>query len=738
MTEQNIAEMLDRAKELEKVGKSGEAAAIYQKILDIKPDHVEALHLYSTIAISKEDWGLATNLIQRAIAAAPNMAFLHANLGLAYRRSGQTQNAINSYMRAIELDPSAIDVFIYFGSLLGECKLFDEAIQIYKKIIELNENIPEAYLGLGIIYLSQSLHQKAVEAFSLALKLKSDYLDAMNGLGIAQMCLGLDKDAYNTFLWVLRICPESAIALFNLGLLEEESRNYEKAYDFYSRAAIYKPNDIETINNLGRISILMHNPIKAHEAIQAALKIDPLNLKALNNLALQQGSIGDLDSSIATLRKILSLAPQEIETHSNIIFFMHYMQGIEPKAILDECTIWSNKFESPILSQTMPSHRDTVHGRKLRVGFVSPDLCQHSVGRSLVQLFASHDSSQYDIYCYSNSNFSDHITMELQCHSNMWRNIKQSSDLDAAKLISADQIDILIDLSLHSGNNRLLIFAHRPAPIQISYLGYPSTTGMKSMDYRISDRYMDPENEISQLYCEETLYLSSYWCYSEPTVKIPVFVSTLPALKNDFITFGCLNNISKISQPAIQCWTRLLKEIPNSRLLLYCPEGDHRDAFIEKFSNGGIDKSRISLTARQFFAQYFESYHQIDIALDPFPFGGGITTCDAIYMGVPVVSLRGKTAVGRGGTSILSNIGMPDLIASSQEEYISIAKGQCSDLEGLAATRRGLREKFQQSPVMDGKRFAAEMEQIFRHVWVKHCETKNKLKSCAKTAWSYQ
>ena len=737
MPEQNIAEMLNHAKELERAGKSGEAEGICQNILALAPDHAETLHLYSVIALNKGAWGMAISLIQRAVAVAPNWAFLHANLGLAYRRSGQAQNAINSYMRAVELDPSDIDVFISYGKLLGECGLFSEAFQVFKKIIELNKNIPEAYMGLGVIYLSQSLHQKAIEAFSFALKLKPDYLDAINGLGIAQLSLGLKEEAYNTFLQALGFFPESVVALNNLGLLEEDCRNFRKAYDFYSRAAIYKPDDIETMNNLSRILLLMYNPGKARVAIQAALKIDPLNLQTLGELASEQKLSGDLDSSIATLRKVLSLAPQEIGVHSSLIFTMHYSPSIDPKAILDECTIWSNKFELPILSQNVPLMSDGVRDRKLRVGFVSPDLFHHSVGRSLLPLFAHHDNSQYDIYCYSNSVTTDHLTFELQKHSTKWHNIRHLSDLDAISLIQEDQIDILVDLSLHSGDTRLLIFAHRPAPIQMTYLGYPGTTGMKSMDYRISDRFIDPESETAQLYSEETLYITSYWCYSEPGLKIPIFVNALPALKNGVVTFGCLNNISKISEPAIQCWIQLLKEIPSARLMLHCPEGEQRDALIEKFCSKGVDKSRIELHAWQSFPKYFESYHQIDIALDPFPFGGGITTCDATWMGVPVVTLRGKTAVGRGATSILSNIGMQSQIANTQEEYISIANHLCSDLDGLAATRKGLREKFQQSPVMDGKRFAAEMGQIFRQTWAKHCETRNKLEPCAQATERY-
>jgi predicted O-linked N-acetylglucosamine transferase (SPINDLY family) len=302
-----------------------------------------------------------------------------------------------------------------------------------------------------------------------------------------------------------------------------------------------------------------------------------------------------------------------------------------------------------------------------------------------------------------------------------WQNIKHLSAIDLANLIREHEIDILVDLSLHSGNNRLPTFALRPAPIQMTYLAYASTTGMKTMDYRISDSYIDPPEDISIFYSEKTLYITSYWCYSPPALKEPIEVNELPALKTGFVTFGSQNNVCKVSNAAINMWARLLKEIPNSRLLISCPEGRHRSSFIDKFKDVGIEHSRIDLVGRQGFNKYFELYHNIDICLDPFPFGGGITTCDAMYMGVPTISLKGATAVGRGGASILSNTGLHGLIANSEEEYISIAKKLASDLQWLAATRKGLRERLQQSPVMDGKRFADEIGAIFRQAWIRHC-----------------
>jgi len=722
MSQRDIQEMLDRARELQNAGRTSEAASIFQEVLAVHPNHVETLYLYSLIAGKNRDWPLTVSLIQRAIAAAPNLAILHATLGLAYSCSGQTENAVESYRKAVQLDPNDIQTLVSFGNLLVECKLFDEALHIHEKIINRDKNSHEAYFRIGNVYLLKSLHQKALEAYSMALRLKPDHLNAMNGLGVAQMYLGLKTDAYDTFIRALGIFPESVTALNNLGLLDEESRNFGKAYDYYSRAAIYQPNDIGTLNNLSRISALMYDPEKALEAINSILKLDPMNLKAHKDMAFVQGLSGDMESSLATFRKILSKYPKELEAHSNMIFSMHYLPSFDPRAILDECATWSEKFECPILSQTVPPRLEAMPEKKLRIGFVSPDLYHHPVGRSLLQLFANHDSLQYDIYCYSNSDTSDHITSELQNHSSAWHNIKRMSDLDAANLIRKDQIDILVDLSLHSGDNRLLIFAHRPAPIQMSYLGYPSTTGLKSMDYRISDRFIDPENEISQLYSEETLYITSYWCYSEPDLKIPIFVNDLPALKTDFITFGCLNTLVKVSNAAMQCWMRILKETPNSRLLVYCPGGEHRKLFLDRFQNGGVAPSRIELVERQAFKKYLESYHRIDICLDPFPYGGGITTCDAMWMGVPVVSLKGKTAVGRGGASVLSNVGMPGLIANTQEEYISIAKNLAADREGLAAIRKGLREKLEKSPVMDGKRFADEMGHLFRQAWLRYCQ----------------
>ncbi len=296
--------------------------------------------------------------------------------------------------------------------------------------------------------------------------------------------------------------------------------------------------------------------------------------------------------------------------------------------------------------------------RRLRVGYVSPDFCNHAVGRSILPLFEQRDRRQFEVFCYANVLSPDALTEKLRSATDHWRDIRHVPDEGAADLIRNDRIDILVDLALHSSRNRLLIFARKPAPVQVSYLGYCGTTGLAEIDYRLSDPYMDPPGGEQECYSEQTVRLpSSYWCY-QPAGHAPE-VPPLATLSRDCITFGCLNNFAKVSSAALDLWIEILRAVPRSRLLLQAPAGCCREDVLRRFAHHELSSDRVEFVGRQPWEQYLQSYQEIDLALDPFPFGGGITTCDALWMGVPVVTLSGRTAVGRGGRSILSNIGLP-------------------------------------------------------------------------------
>jgi predicted O-linked N-acetylglucosamine transferase (SPINDLY family) len=314
------------------------------------------------------------------------------------------------------------------------------------------------------------------------------------------------------------------------------------------------------------------------------------------------------------------------------------------------------------------------------------------------------------------------MTDRLRQSADVWRDIVGWSDALVADRVRQDRIDIAVDLTLHGGDNRLLVFARKPAPVQVTYLAYCSSTGLSTIDYRLSDPYLDPPGMDESVYSERTIRLpETYWCYQP--IGAPPEVNALPALEQGHITFGGLNNFCKVSEPALAAWAKLLRAVPHAHLLLHAHEGAHRQWVRERLKGEGLEPARVRFAGFMPMERYFALYRQIDIALDTFPCGGGTTTCDALWMGVPVVSLVGQTAVGRGGLSILSNVGLPELAARSAEEYVRIASELAHDLPRLSRLRKTLRQRMAQSPLMDAPRFARHIEAAFRQMWRQWCAT---------------
>ena len=344
------------------------------------------------------------------------------------------------------------------------------------------------------------------------------------------------------------------------------------------------------------------------------------------------------------------------------------------------------------------------------------------MGRFLLPLVSHHETSEFEVFAYSRVLAPDAITQSIRSQVDCWRNTAGMSDERVAEQIRKDRIDILVDLTMHAASNRLLVFARKPAPVQVTYLAYCSTTGLETVDYRLSDPYLDPAGGDESHYSEQTIRLpQTYWCY-QPSVARRAVVP-LPAQEGGSVTFGCLNNFCKVSDPVLTAWTRLLRALPDSKLLLYAKEGSHRDRVVDRFRADGVNPLRIEFTGKVQAEAYFAMYDRIDIALDTFPFGGGTTTCDALWMGVPVISLAGKTGVGRGGLSILSNIGLPELVARSEDQYVHLAAGLAHDHSRLGHLSSTLRERMERSPVMDAPGFARNIESAYRRMWREWCES---------------
>jgi predicted O-linked N-acetylglucosamine transferase (SPINDLY family) len=433
----------------------------------------------------------------------------------------------------------------------------------------------------------------------------------------------------------------------------------------------------------------------------------------LGNLYLQQGQAG---KALECYRQAVAAGDDRI-AFDCLIFSSLYDPDSTGEDILRECARWRT-IHGDKLRQTMRPHsNDRNPDRPLRIGYVSPDLCRHPISRFLLPILSNHDRANYEIYCYSDVLKPDAITEVIQTKVDGWRPIAGVSDEMVAEMIRADQIDILVDLAMRTAKNRMFVFGRKPAPVQTCYLAYIGTTGLEAMDYRISDVYLDPPGDTSKSYTEKTVRLPHcVWCYAELEAgQIPLVPP--PAKKNGYVTFGSLNTFSKMNPRVLDTWAEIMRRVPDSRLIMHCLPGSHREAVWSAIDGHGIARERVRMLERQLINRYLSSYNEIDIALDPFPYPGGTTTCDALWMGLPVVTLAGERGMSRAGASLLSNVGLPELIGNGTEQYIQIATSLAGDLHKLTDLRESMRKRMRSSPLMDSKLLAKDLEAAYRQMW---------------------
>jgi predicted O-linked N-acetylglucosamine transferase (SPINDLY family) len=397
-----------------------------------------------------------------------------------------------------------------------------------------------------------------------------------------------------------------------------------------------------------------------------------------------------------------------------------YLPQPDPQTLFLEHRRWAERHAAPLAAEARPYANDPAPDRPLRVGYVSPDLREHPVASFLTPVLAHHDRSRFHVTCYADVARPDGVTRHLQTLADAWRDLPGRSDAQVADLIQADSTDILVDLAGHTACNRLLVFARKPAPVQVTHFGYPNTTGLSTMDYRISDRYADPPGRTEAYHTEELVRLPEVaWCYRP--LAAPE-VTPLPARAAGHVTFGSLNNLAKITPQAIALWSELLRAVPGSRLVLLTGAGSQADQRLhDLFGQHGIDRARLELLGRRPRDRYLALYQEMDIALDPFPYNGGVTTCDALWMGVPVVTLAGESYVSRQGVALLSNLGLDDWVAGAPDAYVDIATRWAHDVEGLGRLRAGLRERMTNSPLTDGLRFTRFLAEAYRWMWQRWC-----------------
>jgi predicted O-linked N-acetylglucosamine transferase (SPINDLY family) len=547
-----------------------------------------------------------------------------------------------------------------------------------------------------------------------------DHPDSLHLLGVIALQSGNTEAALALVERAVALRPDGAVYRNNLGQVLERLGRHDEAARAYESAIRLDPAEAEAVNNLGHLLHRQDRLAAAEAHYRDAIRINPGYAEPHTNLGNLLKDRGELDDAIAAYRRAIALRPDLPYLHSNLLLTLHYHAGFSPADIAREHRAWAERHVAPLTAARRPHENDPEPDRRLRVGYVSPDFREHPVARFLLPLLREHDRRQVEVFAYSDVTTPDAVTAIVRNHVDRWRDVALLGDEQLADRVRADSIDILVDLASHSGHNRLLTFARKPAPVQVSYLAYCSTTGVDAIDYRVTDRFLDPPGESTH-YIETSLHLPNcYWCYCAPPLRnsVPPTTQRLPGPP----TFGCLNNFAKVTDITLELWTRLLRRVPEARLLVYARAETHRDRVRRALREARVEESRAAFVGHQPLADYLATYRLIDVALDPHPYGGGTTTCDALWMGVPVVSLAGRTAVSRAGSTLLANVGLERLVARNEEQYVELAAALIRDASALAALRRELRERIESSPVMDAKRFARDLETAFRRVWRVWCE----------------
>jgi predicted O-linked N-acetylglucosamine transferase (SPINDLY family) len=611
-------------------------------------------------------------------------------LALEKFQTGNMQQVENICRNILKSEPNNFNALRLLGMTYSERKNYDLAIKSIKKALQVNSNIPESYHNLGTIFQDKGDFDEAIASYQKALQLNPNFYAAYYNLGTIFQANGDFDDAISSYLKAIKICPDFFNAYYNLGTVFRANGELDNAISSYLKALQINPNCSEIYNNLGSIYKDRGKIDEAEEAFRQAIKINPNFSDAFSNLLL-------------TMQYNLSHDVQTIyAAHRN---FARY-------------------YETPIKLSIAPHDNDRSLSRRLSIGYVSPDFRKHPVAYFIEGVLLNHDKDKFTVFCYTNSFVDDEVTKRIKEYADRWYNIVAASDDEVTELIRKDEIDILIDLAGHTAANRMLLFARKPAPIQISWIGYPFTTGLSGMNYKIVDCYTDPPGMTDHLYTEKLIRMrESFLCYL-PDKESPE-ISPLPSLSKGHITFGSFNNFAKLSAEIIALWVMILRDMPDAHLIIKAEslsDSMTRHYAMNMFTNQGIPEERIELVAPKLSTiEHLNTYNRVDIGLDTFPYNGTTTTCEALWMGVPVITLAGNSHCSRVGTSLLSNAGLPELVAKTSDEYRAIAISLARNLKKLQSLRLNLRDMMKHSPLCNANKFTEKLEIVYHRMWKKYC-----------------
>ena len=689
---QDATHMLEEGMALEKQGQLEEALQRYEAAIRLMPELARAHFNRGNILLDRGDAASALGAYAKAMEFKPDSAALHYNMGNANLRLGNPEVGVASYRQAITLKPDFADAHMSLGLALGGLGQHEGAVECFSRLVELKPDSADAHYQRGIAFHDLGSFSDAVKSYRRALEIDSGVAAIHSNLGCSLKELGLFDDAISSYNRALEINPDLAVAHNNLSVVFKNTMRLDDAYLCGLQAIRIKPDFADAYANLGGILRDMGRFEESRKALQRALEIDS-------------------DCAIA---------------HNNLLFIHNYVAD-QPAALLladaQRFGDMATRMARPFAAWPNPPDPD----RCLRVGLVSGDLCSHPVGyflESVLFLLISQAPLRLELFAYATSFREDDTSRRLRACCRVWRSVLGLSDERLAQQIHYDGIDILIDLAGHTEHNRLPVFAWRPAPVQATWLGYFATTGVAEIDYLIADLWTLPPSE-------EPKFTERIWrlpetrlCFTPPNFDLGSNTA-LPALDNGYVTFACFNNLAKVNDAVVALWARILIAVPGSRLFFIAPQlrdTTVKENLVTRFGGYGIVSKRLVLLASVPRVDYLATYQRVDIALDPFPYPGGTTTVEALWMGIPVLSLAGERFLSRQGVGLLMNAGLPEWVAADPDDYVARAISHAGDLHALALLRAGLRQQVLATPIFDAPRFAQHFEAALRGMWRKWCD----------------
>ena len=718
---------IDIAVQHHKAGDLPKAEGIYQQILQSNPNQPIAFYLLGLIAHQVGKNKNAFDLISKALAIKPDFAEAHNNLGNVLTELGQLDEAVVSFNEAVSIKPDYAEAHSNLGNALQKLKQFDEAVTSYNKALNIIPDYSEVQSNLGLALQELGQLDAAVESYNKAIAINPDLAEAHYNLGNTLQELGSFDEAVASYHRAIFIKPDYVEAHYNLGNALKELRQLKAAVASYNKALAIKPNYAEVHSNLGNALKDLNQLDDAVISYQNALEIKPSYTETHSNLGTAFQAQGKLNEAVASYYNALTIKPDYAEVHSNLLFCMNNSELYSQKDIYAESCLWeaAHGLSDAALRIEHP-HHDCSPERRLRIGYISPDFRKHSVSYFVLSLIASHDRNQFEVFCYSQVPNPDNKTQHLRNLSDCWRSIVGMTMNEIAECIRGDAIDILVDLTGHTANNLLQVFTKRPAPLQVTWLGYPNTTGLLAMNYRLIDAITDPVGPDDNLHSEQLVRLpNGFLCYTPDAEATPIKVP--PVLPSGVVTFGSFNNLSKITLSTVSTWARILEATPKSRLLLKnasLADVETRRRYLALFVERGIDIERLEFLSHiSSESAHLETYNRIDIGLDTFPYNGTTTTCEALWMGVPVICLRGDRHASRVGASILTRVGQPNLIAETIDDYVAVAGALAKDQARLTTLRQSLRPAMATSPLCDAQGFTRDVETAYKDMWRVWCKS---------------